>query len=102
MCIRDRICRVLKPHGILVILETAVPHNKLLKFAYQWYTQNILPFFGKIFAKEASAYRYLSDSAAAFPFGKKFNNILEKNGFIDIEDKPQTLGVASIYCAFKA
>ena len=29
-------------------------------------------------------------------------NILEKNGFIDIEDKPQTLGVASIYCAFKA
>ena len=33
---------------------------------------------------------------------KNFNNILEKNGFIDIEDKPQTLGVASIYCAFKA
>ena len=96
------ICRVLKPNGILVILETAVPKNKLLKFGYQWYTQNILPFLGKLFAKEASAYRYLSDSAATFPFGKNFNNILEKNGFIDIEDKPQTLGVASIYFAFKA
>jgi demethylmenaquinone methyltransferase/2-methoxy-6-polyprenyl-1,4-benzoquinol methylase len=44
----------------------------------------------------------LSDSAAAFPHGEVFNNILRKNGFIEVEDLPQTLGIASIYFAKKA
>jgi demethylmenaquinone methyltransferase/2-methoxy-6-polyprenyl-1,4-benzoquinol methylase len=51
--------------------------------------------------KDKAAYKYLSDSAAIFPHGKQFNNILEKIGFIEVEDNPQTLGVASIYCATK-
>ncbi len=94
--------RVLKPKGKVVVLETAVPKNKLLQWGYRWYTQNFLPFIGKRFAKDPTAYRYLSDSAAAFPCGQAFNNILQKNGFIEVEDNPQTLGVASIYSAFKS
>ncbi|MGB1021007.1 MAG: bifunctional demethylmenaquinone methyltransferase/2-methoxy-6-polyprenyl-1,4-benzoquinol methylase UbiE [Flavobacteriaceae bacterium] len=97
----QEVYRVLKPRGKAIILETAVPKNKLLRWGYHWYTQNFLPFIGKRFAKDRTAYRYLSDSAAAFPCGAAFNNILEKNGFIMVEDNPQTLGVASIYCAFK-
>ena len=30
-----------------------------------------------------------NDSAAVFPHGKQFNNILEKMGFIEVEDSPQ-------------
>ncbi|MEK9613524.1 MAG: bifunctional demethylmenaquinone methyltransferase/2-methoxy-6-polyprenyl-1,4-benzoquinol methylase UbiE, partial [Flavobacteriaceae bacterium] len=97
----QEIFRVLKPHGNLVVLETAVPKNNLLKTFYKLYTQNIMPFFGKLFSKDRSAYQYLSDSAAAFPCGEAFNNILAKNGFINVEDLPQTLGVASIYVAKK-
>ena len=48
-----------------------------------------------------SAYQYLSYSAYSFPFGEAFNNILKKIGFIEVEDIPQTLGVASIYRAKK-
>ena len=96
------ILRVLKPNGTLVILETAVPKNNLLKALYYLYTQNIMPFIGKLFSKDKSAYQYLSDSAASFPYGEAFNNILRKNGFISVEDKPQTLGIASIYFAKKA
>jgi demethylmenaquinone methyltransferase/2-methoxy-6-polyprenyl-1,4-benzoquinol methylase len=47
------------------------------------------------------AYAYLSDSAAVFPYGKAFNNILDKIGFIAIENRPQTFGVATIYVAIK-
>ena len=61
-----------------------------------------MPFIGKLFSKDRSAYKYLSDSAAAFPHGEVFNNILRKNGFIEVEDLPQTLGIASIYFAKKA
>ncbi|MDC0133296.1 bifunctional demethylmenaquinone methyltransferase/2-methoxy-6-polyprenyl-1,4-benzoquinol methylase UbiE [Flavobacteriaceae bacterium] len=96
------IFRVLKPKGTLVILETAVPKNYFLKTFYMLYTQNIMPFIGKLFSKDRSAYKYLSNSAAAFPHGEVFNNILRKNGFIEVEDLPQTLGIASIYFAKKA
>ena len=95
------IYRVLKPGGIFVVLETSVPTKTPFKQGYNLYTNYIMPTIGKIFSKDKSAYKYLSNSAAAFPYGKAFNNILEKIGFIDIENKPQTLGVASIYIAKK-
>jgi len=97
----SEIYRVLRPGGDLVILETAVPRNFLLRQCYLFYTQKIMPMMGKVFSKDRSAYQYLSESARTFPHGKAFNNILEKNGFIAVEDIPQTLGVASIYRANK-
>ncbi|WP_405267511.1 bifunctional demethylmenaquinone methyltransferase/2-methoxy-6-polyprenyl-1,4-benzoquinol methylase UbiE [Cellulophaga sp. Ld12] len=95
------IYRVLKKGGTLAILETSVPTKTPFKQGYNFYTKQIMPKIGKLFSKDNSAYEYLSESAAVFPYGKKFNNILKKIGFIDIEDKPQTLGVASIYVATK-
>ena len=97
----SEIYRILKPGGIFVVLETSVPTKTPFKQGYNLYTNYIMPTIGKIFSKDKSAYKYLSDSAAAFPYGKAFNNILEKTGFIDIENKPQTFGVASIYVSKK-
>jgi len=56
---------------------------------------------GKLFSNEGSAYSYLSESAAKFPHGEGLNNILRKVGFIEVENKPQTFGVATIYTATK-
>ncbi|NND15785.1 MAG: bifunctional demethylmenaquinone methyltransferase/2-methoxy-6-polyprenyl-1,4-benzoquinol methylase UbiE [Eudoraea sp.] len=95
------ILRVLKPGGILAILETSVPTKTPIKQGYFLYTRYILPLIGRIFSRDRSAYTYLSESAAAFPHGKAFNNILGKIGFIGMENKPQSLGVASIYIASK-
>ncbi|MHA6279710.1 bifunctional demethylmenaquinone methyltransferase/2-methoxy-6-polyprenyl-1,4-benzoquinol methylase UbiE [Salinimicrobium sp. CAU 1759] len=95
------ILRVLKPGGIFVILETSVPTNFPLKQGYYFYTKNLLPLIGKLFSKDKVAYSYLSESAAAFPYGEKLNNILKEIGFIDVSHKPQTMGVATIYSASK-
>ena len=95
------IYRVLKPTGTFVVLETSVPTKTPFKQGYYFYTKNILPAIGKLFSKDDVAYEYLSESAAVFPHGKAFNNILQKIGFIAIENKPQTFGVASIYVATK-
>ena len=97
----QEIHRVLKPGGSLVILETSVPTKFPFKQGYHLYCGYILPLIGKIFSKDRSAYAYLSESASKFPHGKAFNNILAKIGFIGIENKPQTFGVASIYVATK-
>ncbi|WP_339841752.1 bifunctional demethylmenaquinone methyltransferase/2-methoxy-6-polyprenyl-1,4-benzoquinol methylase UbiE [uncultured Maribacter sp.] len=96
------ILRVLKPKGTLVVLETSVPTQTPYKQGYSFYTKNILPLIGKLFSKDNSAYGYLSESASVFPHGENFNNILREIGFIDVTNKPQTFGVASIYIAKKA
>ena len=95
------IARVLKPTGVLVILETSNPIKFPFKQGYKFYTNFILPIIGKIFSKDKVAYSYLSESANSFPFGEAFNNILQKNGFTHTEDKPVTFGVATIYTARK-
>jgi demethylmenaquinone methyltransferase/2-methoxy-6-polyprenyl-1,4-benzoquinol methylase len=93
--------RVLATGGTFVILETSVPQNFPFKQGYYLYTRAILPLVGRIFSRDKVAYRYLSDSAAVFPFGEKLNNILRNCGFIDVENRPQTFGVATIYRAVK-
>ncbi|ETN94872.1 demethylmenaquinone methyltransferase / 2-methoxy-6-polyprenyl-1,4-benzoquinol methylase [Zhouia amylolytica] len=97
----SEIYRVLKPGGTFVVLETSVPTKTPYRQGYQFYTNAILPVIGKVFSKDKSAYSYLSKSASMFPHGEAFNNILRKIGFINVEDKPQTFGAASIYVASK-
>lgn len=98
----SEILRVLKPNGIFVILETSVPTKTPYKQGYKLYSKFILPSIGKLFSKDRSAYKYLSESASVFPFGEELNNILRQIGFINVVDQPQTFGVATIYTASKA
>lgn len=97
----SEIYRVLKTGGQFIVLETSVPTYPIIKPLYLLHSNYLLPFFGKLFSKDVEAYRYLSKSAKNFPYGKAFNNILEKNGFIHVRHLPQTLGVATIYIGEK-
>ena len=97
----SEILRVLKPGGIFVILETSVPTKFPFRQGYFMHTKIFLPLIGKLFSKDKQAYGYLSASAAKFPCGEAFNNILKKTGFIKVKDLPQTFGVATIYTASK-
>ena len=97
----SEILRVLKPNGLFIILETSVPTKFPFKQGFQFHSKIILPLIGKLFSKDKFAYNYLSESASVFPYGEKLNNILRKIGFINVINKPQTFGVATIYTATK-
>ncbi len=97
----QEIYRVLKPNGIFVVLETSQPEKFPVKQLFNFYSKYIIPTIGKLASKDKRAYSYLPESAAVFPYGKKFNNILEKNGFNNATNKPLTFGSASIYTATK-
>lgn len=97
----QEIHRVLAPKGIFVVLETAQPEKFPMKQGYKFYAKYIIPTFGKLLSKDKRAYEYLPESAATFPYGEEFNNILTKNGFNNTTDQPLTFGVASIYTATK-
>ncbi len=98
----SEILRVLKPGGLFIVLETSVPTKFPYKQGYWLHTNAVLPIIGKLFSKDKVAYSYLSKSAAAFPHGERLNNIFKNIGFIGIENRPQTFGVATIYSATKA
>ena len=98
----SEIKRVLKPNGRLVVLETSVPEKFPFRQGYHLYTNYVMPLVGKLFSKDRSAYRYLSNSAIHFPYGKKFQKILDKVGYQHTSYHPKTLGgVATIYIANK-
>jgi len=93
--------RVLTNDGTLIILETSVPQNMLVKFFYLLFSRTIIPFIGSVFSKDKKAYTYLQKSAEEFPCGKDFAKILEHCGFNNVKILPQTLGASSIYIAKK-
>ena len=97
----QEIYRVLKPKGVFVVLETSQPQKFPVKQLFTFYSKYIIPTIGGLFSKDKSAYSYLPESAAIFPYGEKFNNILIKNGFNKVTNTPLTFGAAAIYTASK-
>lgn len=97
----SEILRVLKPNGALVVLETSVPEKFPFKQGYYLYSNLVVPTLGKIFSKDQKAYGYLSKSASKFPYGERFNNILKKVGFKNVENHLQFHGASTIYKAIK-
>ena len=97
----QEIQRVLKPGGMLCVLEFSQPENAVFNRIYTFYFKNILPGIGKLVSKDASAYTYLPDSVQAFPYGQAFVEILDKTGFVLGKSQPLTQGIASLYTAIK-
>ena len=93
--------RVLNDTGTLVILETSVPENIIMKFFYSLFTRTYIPIMASIFSKDKSAYNYLLNSAEAFPSGTKFSNILKSVGFENVMVQPKLFGSSTIYIATK-
>jgi len=97
----SEIYRILKPNGKVAILEFSKPKSFPFKQIYNFYFFKILPFWGRRFSKDNSAYTYLPESVQAFPDGKDFLAELEKVGFVSVKARVLTLGIASIYTAVK-
>ena len=93
--------RVLNKEGTLIILETSVPENRIMKLFYSIFTRTYIPIMARIFSKDKSAYNYLLNSAELFPSGTKFSNILKSVGFADVLIKPKLFGSSTIYVATK-
>lgn len=93
--------RVLHPNGCLYILETSRPKKFPMKQAHFIMSQVVIPALGKLFAEDKSAYAYLGESASHFPDGKVMCNKLTEIGFSNVEHKPLTGGVVSLYIAQK-
>ena len=93
--------RVLKPGGMLCVLELSTPTNPIIRWFYDLYTLHIIPAIGTIKSGDKSAYRYLPQSIAAVPQGDDMLQLMREAGLRDATFKRLTLGVCTIYSAFK-
>ena len=89
--------RILKPGGVLAILEFSRPQNPLFAKPYFFYLEKILPVIGGIVSGDKEAYEYLATSIKAFPPPKQVASMMKKAGFDSISFRPMTLGIVHLY-----
>lgn len=89
--------RVLRPGGVVAILEASTPPNTIIRGLYGLYFNNIVPMIGRLFSKDVRAYTYLPESVKAFPQGFEFTRILENIGFRNVKWQPLTFGTCAFY-----
>lgn len=95
------IARVLKPGGKLVILEFSRPKSFIIAPLYKFYMHVATPFFGNLFAKNKTAYSYLTRSAEVFPERDALTAVLMRCGFKNADWKALTFGICCCYSATK-
>ena len=93
--------RVLKPNGTLIILELSEPQNLIVRWFYNLYFKNILPFIGKRVSGNANAYRYLQQTVEKFPMPNEFMAMLSDCGYKELKHKALSCGLCRIYQAKK-
>jgi len=95
------ISRVLKDGSPLLVLEFSKPTLFPVKQFYWFYSKIVLPIAGRIISKNSSAYTYLPDSIAEFPFGTKMVEIFKNCGYEYCRYKPLTFQIATLYIGIK-
>ena len=94
--------RVLKPGGMIMVLEFSKPEWFPFKQLYSFYFLRILPLAGRIISNHGRAYSYLPESVMQFPDNERFTELLMRSGFSGNNQKILTGGIASIYTGYKS
>jgi len=93
--------RVLRPGGMLAVLELSVPTSPLVRPLYNFYTKRIIPAAGRVVSHDTSAYSYLPESIAAVAQGREMLALMEEAGFADCAFRSFTFGTCTLYTAFR-
>lgn len=91
--------RVLKPGGVLCIIELSCPRNFLTKAAYNLYAGKFIPWMGKKVTGDDGAYSYLPESIKACPQRDDMAAILYASGFVSVNWKSLSFGALTYYIA---
>lgn len=94
--------RVLRPGGRLAILELTLPTTPLVRRAYLWYFNRVLPGIGRLVSRHGAAYGYLPASVGAFVPPGEFTRMLDCAGFVDLKAQPLTFGIVCLYTGARA
>lgn len=89
--------RILRPGGVLAILEFSHPPSLLVSTAYGFYSRAILPMIGGVISGSREAYTYLPASIRNFPAAHPLALQMVEAGFRDVRYQLLTDGIAALH-----
>jgi demethylmenaquinone methyltransferase/2-methoxy-6-polyprenyl-1,4-benzoquinol methylase len=91
--------RVLKPDGVLLVLEFSKPTNSFFSKVYDWYSFNVIPKLGKLLANDSESYQYLAESIRMHPDQETLKDMVLDSGFDECKFFNLVNGVVAIHKA---
>lgn len=91
--------RVLRPGGVLAILEFSEPVLPGLRAAYGWYFHRLLPRLGAWISGTGEPYTYLPGSVDRFPAPAELAAWIAAAGFSPVEFRRLSGGIATLHLA---
>jgi demethylmenaquinone methyltransferase/2-methoxy-6-polyprenyl-1,4-benzoquinol methylase len=88
--------RVLKPGSKLVVMELTEPLGQIMKPLFRIYSRTVMPLITRIMSS-VSAYKYLSDSMAAFPKPDEIKGVMIEAGMTEVRYKQITGGIVTVF-----
>jgi demethylmenaquinone methyltransferase / 2-methoxy-6-polyprenyl-1,4-benzoquinol methylase len=93
----SELLRVLKPNGIVAILEFSRPVVPLFGQLVGLYYRRLLPWIGGIVSGSRDAYEYLPDSISKFPDQQTLAAMMREAGFEDVRFDNLSGGIAALH-----
>jgi demethylmenaquinone methyltransferase / 2-methoxy-6-polyprenyl-1,4-benzoquinol methylase len=93
--------RVLKPGGSLLVLEFSRPAVPGLNRLYDAYSFNILPWLGRVVARDEGSYRYLAESIRKHPDQETLKSMMERAGFERVQYFNLSGGIVALHKGYK-
>ena len=89
--------RVLRPGGVVAILEFSRPVVPGFRALFQFYFSRVLPLIGGAVSGSRGAYEYLPDSVLRFPDQERLAGMMRGAGFEEVGFKNLTGGIAALH-----
>jgi demethylmenaquinone methyltransferase / 2-methoxy-6-polyprenyl-1,4-benzoquinol methylase len=93
--------RVLKPGGQLLILEFSHAVVPGLKPIYDAYSFSVLPWLGKVVARDEPSYRYLAESIRRFPRQEELLDMMRAAGLEQCRYHNLTGGIVALHRGYR-
>jgi demethylmenaquinone methyltransferase / 2-methoxy-6-polyprenyl-1,4-benzoquinol methylase len=89
--------RVLRPAGMVAVLEFTQPPNASFRTLYQFYSRRILPIIGGALTGDRGAYTYLPESVKRFPNAPALAAEMVRAGFAKVEYEYLSCGIVALH-----
>ncbi|HEX7721447.1 MAG TPA: bifunctional demethylmenaquinone methyltransferase/2-methoxy-6-polyprenyl-1,4-benzoquinol methylase UbiE [Pyrinomonadaceae bacterium] len=93
----SELLRVLKPNGVVAILEFSQPVGGLFRRLVGFYNRRLLPRIGGLLSGSRGAYEYLPDSISKFPNQETLAAMMRTAGFEDVSFENLSGGIAALH-----